>query len=125
MNTITFAGNLTADPEVRVTANGRTVARFTVIENRRRRTDDGQGWQDDEPNAFRVEVWGTTAEHAADSLRKGLRVQVSGSIVTDRWTDKETGLERTAQHVSADEVAVSLRYHTMQATKAARIDTDN
>lgn len=118
MNTITLTGNLAADPELRFTQSGQPVARFTVIENRRRRSEDGQGWEDGEPNAFRVQAWGAVAENVAESCRKGDHVQVHGSIVTDRWADKETGEARTAQHVKADDVAFSLRWHTVQAIKA-------
>ena len=120
MSSITFAGNLAADPELRFTPSGRAVARFTVIENRRRRTEDGQGWEDAEPNVFRVQVWGSFAENVVESCGKGDRVHVTGSIVTDRWMDKETREDRTAQHVKADEVSFSLRYHTVRATKATR-----
>ena len=123
MSTITFAGNLTTDPELRHTQNGHTVARFTVIENRRRRTADGNGWEDDEPNAFRVQVWGQTAENVAASCHKGDRVHVTGRIDTDRWTDKDTGQERTGQRIAADEVSVSLRYHTVTARKNERTST--
>ena len=120
MSSITFAGNLAADPELRFTPSGRAVARFTVIENRRRRTEDGQGWEDAEPNVFRVQAWGSFAENVVESCGKGDRVHVTGSIVTDRWMDKETREDRTAQHVKADEVSFSLRYHTVRATKATR-----
>lgn len=120
MSSITFAGNLAADPELRFTPSGRAVARLTVIENRRRRTEDGQGWEDAEPNVFRVQVWGSFAENVVESCAKGDRVHVTGSIVTDRWMDKETREDRTAQHVKADEVAFSLRYHTVRATKATK-----
>ena len=120
MSTITFAGNLAADPELRFTPSGRGVARFTVIENRRRRTEDGQGWEDAEPNVFRVQAWGSFAENVVESCGKGDRVHVTGSIVTDRWADKETREDRTAQHVKADEVSFSLRYHTVRSTKATR-----
>ena len=120
MSSITFAGNLAADPELRFTPSGRAAARFTVIENRRRRTEDGQGWEDAEPNVFRVQVWGSFAENVVESCGKGDRVHVTGSIVTDRWMDKETREDRTAQHVKADEVSFSLRYHTVRATKATR-----
>ncbi len=123
MSTVTFAGNLAADPELRFTPSGRGVARFTVIENRRRRTEDGQGWEDAEPNVFRVQAWGSFAENVVESCGKGDRVHVTGSIVTDRWADKETREDRTAQHVKADEVSFSLRYHTVRATKATRSNT--
>jgi len=120
MTSINFAGNLAADPELRFTPSGRGVTRFTVIENRRRRTEDGQGWEDAEPNVYRVQVWGSFAENVVESCGKGDRVVILGSIVTDRWVDKETREDRTAQHVKADEVAFSLRYHTVRATKATR-----
>ena len=120
MSTITFAGNPAADPELRFTPSGRAVTRLTVIENRRRKTEDGKGWEDGEPNVYRVQVWGSFAENVVESCGKGDRAVVTGTIVTDRWVDKETREDRTAQHVKADEVAFSLRYHTVKATKAAR-----
>lgn len=107
-------------PSCGFTPSGRNVARFTVIENRRRRTGDGQGWEDAEPNVFRVQAWGAFAENIIDSCGKGYRLHVTGSVITDRWTDKETREDRTAQHVKADKVSFSLRYHTVRATKAAR-----
>ena len=64
MATISFTGNLAADPELRYTQRGKPVAHFTVIENRRRRT--ANGWEDAEPNVFRVEVWEEQAEHVGD-----------------------------------------------------------
>lgn len=125
MSSITFAGNLAADPELRFTPSGRAVARFTIIENRRRRTEDGKGWEDAEPNVFRVQVWGSFAENVVESCGKGDRVHVTGNIVTDRWMDKETREDRTAQHVKADEVSFSLRYHTVRATKASQSNTQS
>ena len=74
MTSISIAGNLAADPEIRFTPGGIAVTRLTVIENRRRRTDDGQGWEDSEPHAYRVQVWGSQAENVAESCGKGDRV---------------------------------------------------
>ena len=39
---------------------------------------------------------------------------------TSRWTDKDTGQDRTAPFVVADEVCFSLRFHTVTASKAPR-----
>lgn len=119
MSSITFAGNLAADPELQYTPSGRAVTTFTVIENRRRRTL-GDGWEDDEPNVFRVQAWGRTAENVKASCHKGDRVHVAGRIETQRWTDKSTGADRTGQRITADEVAFSLKYHTVAATKNER-----
>lgn len=117
---ITVTGNLAEDPEVRFTPTGRQVTRIRVIENRRRRTEDGTGWEDAEPNAFPVQVWGALGENVAESCHRGDRVTVTGPIVTDRWTDKDSGQQRTAQHITANDVAMSLQFHTAQMTKVQR-----
>lgn len=116
MSHITFVGNLADEVELRYTSNGRAVARFRVLENRRTRNAEGE-WVDAEPNAFRVQVWGDQAENVATSCHKGDRVHVTGEIVTDAWEDKETKKTKRAQKVEADEVSFSLRYHQVQATK--------
>lgn len=121
MSTVTFTGNLAEDVELRYTPNGRAVARFRVLENRRTRDANGE-WTDAEPNAWRVQVWGNMAENVAASCTKGSRVHVTGEVHTDVWQDKETKQTRRAQKIEADEVSFSLRFHTVQATKATQRD---
>lgn len=116
MSTITITGNLAAEPEHRTTHTGRDVTTFRVIENVRRRSENG--WEDDEPNVYRVQAWGALGEHVAASCSMGDPVVVLGAMRTSRWTDKDTGTERTAPFVVADEVGFSLRFHTVTASKA-------
>lgn len=116
MSSITFAGNLADDVELRYTRNGRAVARFRVLENRRTRGTDGE-WTDAEPNAWRVQVWGDLADNVAASCAKGDRVHVTGDVHTDVWQDKESGQARRSQKIDADEVSFSLRFHQVKATK--------
>lgn len=115
MTNVTIIGNLAYDPEIRFTPTGKQVAQLVIMENRRRPTDNG-GWEDAEPNTFRVEVWGQTVENLAESCHKGDRLVVVGTIVTDRWEDKESGESRSMQRIRADEVGFSLRFHTVAAT---------
>ena len=124
MNSITVTGNLGGDPELKFTTNGKPVLRATVFENRSRPAQDGPGWEQLEPNRFPIEVWAGLAENVAESCRKGDRVTVTGTIITDRWADKETGEVRTAQHIRAAEVSFSLKYHTVEATKVAKTTDD-
>lgn len=119
MSTITFTGNLADNPQLRFTTTGVPVAELVVIENRRRRDDAGE-WVDDEPNRFRVKAWRQTAENIAESLTKGASVTVTGWIKTERWEDKDTGENRYAQHVEADEVSVPLRWQSVTITKIAK-----
>lgn len=119
MTDLTFAGNLAADPKLAYTPSGAAVVEFKVIENRRIKDDNGD-WTDAEPNSFRVKAWRSLAENVAESVTKGDRVTVTGRLVTEKYHDRETGQARTAQHIVADEIGFSLKYHTVRATKATK-----
>lgn len=120
MASIDFTGNLAKDPESHVTHNGRQVTRLRVIENRRRQNPDTGEWEDAEPNVFRVQALDALAVNAAESLRTGTTVTVAGHVVTDRWPDKETGEDRTAQVVVADSLGVDLKWQRAEVAKAPR-----
>jgi single-strand DNA-binding protein len=68
---VSFAGNLTDQPELRHTGGGIARAMFRVA---------GSGRREQEPSFFTVMVWRDQAEHAAESLAKGSRVVVVGRL---------------------------------------------
>jgi single-strand DNA-binding protein len=88
---VSFAGNLTDDPEVRSTEGGiaRTMFRVAV-----------SGRRDQEASFFTVIVWRDQAEHAAQSLAKGSRV-VMGRLQQRSWT-AEDGSARSVVEVVRD-----------------------
>ena len=106
--TITFAGNLTADPSLAFTPNGKPVAEFRVLVNRRTRNAEGD-WTDAEPTGLSCKLWGKGAENLTDSLTKGDRVLVHGRVETEAWTDKD-GQRRSREIVLVDEVGTSLTF---------------
>jgi single-strand DNA-binding protein len=57
------------------------------------------------------------------SLAKGDRVVVHGSVITEAWTDKQSGEKRTVQRVLAEVVGPSLRWATARIIKATRTPT--
>ena len=77
---VSFAGNLTDDPEVRSTEGGIARAMFRVAVSGRR---------EQEPSFFTVVVWRDQAEHAAKSLSKGSRVVVVGRLQQRSWTAED------------------------------------
>jgi single-strand DNA-binding protein len=115
---ITVTGNLTGDPELKFTPNGAPVATFTVASNERFKDGSGQ-WQDGPTSFVRCNAWRELAEHVAESVQKGDRVVVTGTI---RQRDYETtaGEKRTVWEVSATEVGAALRYATVKIAKARR-----
>jgi single-strand DNA-binding protein len=117
--TVTFEGNLADDPQVRFTPSGKQVTELTVLVNQRRQTSDGE-WVEGEPTRHVVRAFKALAENVAESLAKGDRVFVHGTVTTDAWTDKQTGEKRTAQRVLAEIVGPSLRWATARITKTTR-----
>jgi single-strand DNA-binding protein len=116
--TVTITGNLTDDPEFRVTQAGTAVATFRVAVTPRRPDGKG-GWTDGETSFFKVVAWRQLAENLAESLGKGDRVIVTGQLRMHAWETPE-GDKRSTIEVQADEVGPSLRWATARPEKAAR-----
>ena len=100
MNLSILCGNLGADPIVRQTNSGISVANLSIATNERVKSD-GE-WQD-HTEWHNVTVFGKTAEACAKNLTKGSKVTVQGKIRTRKFTDKE-GRERRATEIVADSV---------------------
>ena len=107
---VSFAGNLTDQPELRHTEGGIARATFRVAVSGRR---------EQEPSFFTVVVWRDQAEHAAESLAKGSRVVVVGRLQQRTWT-AEDGNARSLVEVVAQEVGPSLRWATATPVRATR-----
>ena len=114
--TVTFEGNLADNPQVRFTPSGKQVTELTVLVSERRLNAEGE-WVDGEPTRHVVKAFKTLAENIVESLAKGDRVFVRGTVTTEVWTDKDTGDKRTAQRVLAEIVGPSLRWATTRITK--------
>ena len=107
---MSFAGNLTDDPEVRYTEGGIPRAMFRMAVSGRR---------EQEASFFTVIVWRDQAEHAAQSLSKGSRVVVIGRLQQRSWTAAD-GSARSTVEVVAEELGPSLRWATATTTRTTR-----
>ncbi len=56
---------------------------MTIAVNRRNRND--------EPDWFNLEIWGKQAQVAADYVKKGSLIGITGSFKIDSWNDRNTG----------------------------------
>jgi single-strand DNA-binding protein len=117
-NTITIAGNLTRDPELRFTPNGRATASFSVAVNNDW-TDPSSGERRESTDFFDVVVWGKPAENAAQSLSKGQEVVVSGRLQQRSWETDE-GERRSRIELTATVVGTGLSLGTTVFTKNPR-----
>ena len=98
MNKLTIIGNLTRDPELRVTQDGTSVCNFTVAVNRR----GGKKGQQ-EADFFRVSAWRQLGENCGKYLVKGRKVCVIGAVAVRTFTTND-GNTRAQMEVTADDV---------------------
>ena len=83
-NKVILMGNLTRDPDVRVTgATGMKVARIGLAVNERRRDRSGQSV--DYPVFVDVDAWDKLAELCGQYLTKGSSILVEGRLQMDTW----------------------------------------
>lgn len=105
-NSMNMKGRAGQDAEVRFTPNGVASTTFSVADTPRKKDESGQ-WVDAGPTLWqRVQVWGPEAEKAAEEVRKGSLVSVSGRVKADEWQDKQTGETRKSTTLVADVVYV-------------------
>ncbi|MFP4153433.1 MAG: single-stranded DNA-binding protein [Alkalispirochaeta sp.] len=100
LNSILMEGNLTRDPVLSTTPQGRSVCNFSMGSHQLYKKDDEQR---KETSFFDVEVWSKLGENCAEYLRKGRGVRVVGRLKQDRWKDGE-GRPRSRVKIVAEHV---------------------
>ncbi len=95
LNVVTLVGRTGGDPDVKYFESGTVVCRLTLAVNRRSSKTDQPDW-------FNLEMWGKTAEVAADYVRKGKLIGVKGSLKFEYWEDRNTGANRSKPVIRVD-----------------------
>ena len=114
----TIVGNLTKDPELRFTPTGQATASFGVAVNRRWQNRQTNEWE--EATSFLdVIASGSLAENLADSVHRGDRVVVEGRLDQRSWENNQ-GEKRSKIEITANEIAPSLRWATVEISKNQR-----
>ena len=98
-NLVVLTGRLTADPELRYTTNNTPVTSFSIAVNRRYKAGE-----ESQADFINIVAWRQTAEFVTKYFKKGSMIGIEGSIQTRKYVDKETGKNRTAFEVIANNV---------------------
>lgn len=100
LNVVAIMGRLAADPQMRQTQSGKSVASFRVAVDRGRKDANGQNqtdWLD-------VVAWDKTADFVSRYFPKGSMIAVTGRLQSRNYQDKNgnnrTAIEIVAQNVS-------------------------
>ncbi len=88
INVIHLVGRAGRDPDIKYFEDtGKAKCTLTIAVNRMKK-DDGPDW-------FDLEIWDKTAKIAADYVKKGSLIGITGELKFDYWSDKNTGDPRS------------------------------
>jgi single-strand DNA-binding protein len=94
LNIVHLVGRTGTNPEIRYFDSGTVKCRLTLAINRSRK--------DEPPDWFELEMWGRTAEIAANYVKKGSLIGVQGSLKIESWSDRNTGANRSKPIIKVD-----------------------
>jgi single-strand DNA-binding protein len=107
MNTITVSGNVGREPELKYSASGTAVVKFSVADTTGKDDNKKTVWHD-------VVVFKEQAENVAASVQKGSRVIVTGRLDKSDYTGKD-GVKKQRVEIIADDVSISLRWASVES----------
>lgn len=113
---LTISGNLTADPELRISPAGTSIARLTVASTPRTLDKRTGAWADGTTLFLRVTAFGSLADHVRTSLHKGDRVIVTGALRARQW-ENDDGTRGSTVELVADDIGAALRFATARVNR--------
>lgn len=100
MNRVILSGNLTRDPEVKYTQNGKAMAKTGIAVSRRfKNAETGQA----DVDFFNLTAWEKTAEFCGRYLKKGSHVLVEGRIQTYNYVGQD-GVKRSGVDIQVENI---------------------
>ena len=114
INLAMITGNCTRDPELRFTPSGQAVCSFGVATNRS--IKKGEQWED-VATFHNVVQWGKPAEYTSNTLKKGMKVTVTGRI-DNRSYDAKDGTKKYISEIVADTVIAFSDHHSSAGSES-------
>ena len=110
-------GNLTRDAELRYFENGTSVCNTGIAINKT--WTDPKGQKQESTEFFDLSIWGKMGENVAESLSRGDRVLVVGSLKIRR-VEGDDGTKRQYPEINVEEIGSTLRWATSDTHKNAK-----
>jgi len=100
LNKAQLIGNLTRDPEVKETPNGKKVAQIGIATNSEWK--DKEGNKQEKVEFHNVVLWSGMADVAEKYLKKGSKVFIEGRLETRTWEDN--GVKKYKTEIVAEDM---------------------
>jgi single-strand DNA-binding protein len=115
VNKIIVIGNVGRDPELRYTANGKSMVKFSLATNHRFQDQNGE-WQE-QTEWFNVIAWNQLGERVMERIQKGSQAYIEGRLQSRTWTGND-GKERKDLEIIANTILSLDRRGDMGAAPA-------
>ena len=99
MNSYNCIGRIATELELKQTNNGKSVTNFSVAVQSFRKDSEGKPIAD----FFTVVCWEKVAEFVTKYCSKGMRIGISGSLQTRKWTD-DSGNKHSVVEILANNI---------------------
>ena len=95
MNTVNIIGRITHTPDVKTTANGKSVLNFSIAVPKK--------FDYQQTDFYDCVAWDKTADLIADHFFKGSQIPIEGHLQTRQWEDRE-GNKRKSVEIVVDAI---------------------
>lgn len=119
LNRSTLIGNLTRDPEVRTTTNGKSVASVSIATNRIWTDQNGQ--KQKQAEFHNIVFWGKLADIAGQYLKKGQKTYIEGRLQTREWTGQDSIKRYRTEIVAENMIMLSARSANVDSGDSSEI----
>ena len=120
VNKVILVGHVGKDPEIKYTASGIAVAKFSVATNEGFKDKSGE-WQN-RAEWHNVVAWERLAEIVGEYVHKGTKLYVEGKLQTSSWEDRNGDKKYRTEIVTRDLVLLSSRDIEHEEDRAAAED---
>jgi single-strand DNA-binding protein len=103
MNYFIGIGRLTDSAELKYTASGTAVTKFSICINKMWRDKDGN--RQEKPNFFNCVLWGKYGESMSKYLTKGKQIGVAGELEQNVWQDNG-GTKHSSVQINVSEISL-------------------
>jgi single-strand DNA-binding protein len=103
MNYFIGIGRLTDSAELKYTANGTAVTKFSICINKIWRDKDGN--RQEKPNFFNCVLWGKYGESMSKYLTKGKQIGIAGELEQNTWEDNG-GTRHNSVQINVSEISL-------------------
>lgn len=117
LNRATLIGNVTQQPELKVTPSGHNVSSFSVATNMTWK--DAQGVKQTKAEYHNIVAWGKLAEICSQYLTKGSKVFAEGRLQTREWETQDGQKRRITEIVLENMIMLDRKGGAVAQTEGA------